>query len=81
MAILDIDGCSIYYEEHGKGKPLVLIAGLASDSQSWLPVIGKLSEYFRVIIFDARGLGRSSKDNADVSIRSMADDCVKLIRQ
>ena len=80
MAILGIDSSSIYYEEHGKGSPLVLIAGLASDSQSWLPVIDKLSKYFRVIIFDARGLGRSSKDNLDISIRSMADDCVKLMR-
>jgi len=80
MAYLDIESSSIYFEEHGKGKPLVLIAGLASDSQSWLPVIDKLSKYFRVIIFDSRGLGCSSKDNSDISVRAMADDCIKLIR-
>jgi len=71
---------SIYYQEFGNGEPLVLIAGLASDSQSWLPVVVGLSKYFRVIIFDNRGVGRSPADNNNITIKKMADDCVDLIR-
>ncbi|MDK9717018.1 MAG: hypothetical protein OEL57_03815 [Trichlorobacter sp.] len=33
----------LYYEQQGSGPPLLLIAGLASDSQSWLPVIEGLA--------------------------------------
>ena len=69
----------LYYEEHGSGPPLVLIAGLASDSQSWLPIIGPLSEHFRVIVFDNWGTGRSPLDNTGITIEQMADDCLKLI--
>ncbi|NQU35704.1 MAG: alpha/beta hydrolase [Bacteroidetes bacterium] len=57
----------------------MLIAGLGSDSVSWLPVIINLSKNFRVITFDNRGVGRSSLDNSNITIEDMADDCVELI--
>ena len=28
----------LYYEVHGRGRPLLLIAGLAADNAFWLPV-------------------------------------------
>jgi len=70
----------LYYEEHGSGEPLVLIAGLASDSQSWLPVVEPLAKHFRVITFDNWGVGRSPLDNTGITIEQMANDCLKLIR-
>ena len=80
MAIIKFNNNSIYFEEHGKGNPLILIAGLGSDSQSWLPVVDKLTKHFRVITFDNRGLGRSAQDNSGITIKKMTDDCVELIR-
>lgn len=71
---------SMYYKEYGNGEPLLLIAGLASDSQSWLSVIDSLSEHFRVIIFDNRGVGRSPEDNSQITIEKMTDDTVNLIK-
>lgn len=41
-----INGVNLYYECHGEGEPLMLIAGLASDSRSWLPVVEPLSRRF-----------------------------------
>ena len=80
MAIVKYNNNNIYFEEHGKGHPLILIAGLASDSQSWLPVITELAKHFRVIVFDNRGVGRSSQDNTDISVKEMTDDCVRLLK-
>ncbi len=71
---------NIYFEEHGKGEPLLLIAGLSSDSQSWLTIVAALAKHFHVIIFDNRGIGRSPKDNTNISIQKMTDDCVHLIK-
>ena len=34
MPKLKVHGTSLYYELHGEGEPLLLISGLASDSQS-----------------------------------------------
>jgi len=75
IAINDVD---LYYEIHGVGEPLMLVAGLASDSQSWLPVMEELSRHFLVITPDNRGTGRTVPQDIDTSIRQMADDCIAL---
>lgn len=79
MPTIKVDDVDIYYEIHGKGEPLVLIAGLATDSQSWLPILNNLAIKYQVIIFDNRGVGRTKPMDAETSIRQMADDCVGLI--
>lgn len=68
----------LYYELHGSGPPLLLIAGLASDSQSWLPVLDALAQHYSVIVLDNRGVGRSTQE-CEISISLMADDCAALI--
>ncbi|MFK5856179.1 MAG: alpha/beta hydrolase [Bacteroidota bacterium] len=80
MANVKFNNRSYFYDEYGSGEPLLLIAGLASDSQSWLTVIIGLSKHFRVIILDNRGVGRSDKDNTDITVPKMTDDCIALLR-
>ncbi|MDD5166230.1 MAG: alpha/beta hydrolase [Candidatus Omnitrophica bacterium] len=70
---------SLYYEVHGKGEPLLLIAGLGSDSSSWAGVIKIFSAQFRTIVFDNRGTGRSGIIRKPYTIRRMADDTVRLL--
>ncbi|MBC8526375.1 MAG: alpha/beta fold hydrolase [Candidatus Cloacimonetes bacterium] len=60
MSKVKINNIHLYYELHGKGDPLLLIAGLGCDSQSWLPVVNELSKHFQIIVFDNRGVGRSN---------------------
>lgn len=79
MPVLKLHNKDIYYEQHGSEIPLILIAGLGSDSVSWLPVIMGLAKHFKVITFDNRGVGRSSQDNSNISIKDMTDDCAGLI--
>jgi len=80
MSYVLVNGIDLYYEEYGKGSPLMLVAGLASDSQSWQPIVEKLSRHYRIIIFDNRGSGRTKPQDAETSIQAMADDCIALIR-
>ncbi len=79
MPYLSVSDVNLYYEEYGEGPPLLLIAGLASDSQSWLPVIDGLSKNFRVIIPDNRGTGRTKPMDTETGIQKIADDCILLI--
>lgn len=69
----------LYYEVHGEGKPLLLIAGLGSDSQSWLPVMDIFAEDFQTIVFDNKGSGRSDAPKPEYGIGQMADDAAMLL--
>ena len=79
MAIITVNGIDLYYEESGKGYPLVLISGLGGNSASWLTVQNVLSRHYRVIVFDNRGAGRSSSPDKAYSIIQMADDLAGLL--
>ena len=80
MPNIQINNVSLYYEIYGTGEPLMLVAGLGSDSQSWQPVIEELSRHFLVIAPDNRGTGRTVPQEVETSIRQIADDCMALAR-
>jgi pimeloyl-ACP methyl ester carboxylesterase len=70
----------LYYEEHGDGEPLVLIPGLAAGSWTWFKQVRPLSNGFRVITFDPRGVGRSPLYSEPLTIRLLAEDVAALLR-
>lgn len=76
---IELNGLNVYYEQHGTGEPLVLIAGLASDSQSWAPILPALAERFHVLIFDNRGAGRTEPMDTPLDIPRMACDVIALL--
>jgi len=79
MPSVKINNIDCYYEIHGNGSPLILIAGLASDSQSWQPVLGGLAENFKVVVFDNRGIGRTQYPQDSFRISTLALDTVCLL--
>lgn len=79
MSMIEANDVRLYHEVHGNGPPLVLIAGLASDSQSWLPVIAPLAKRFTVIVYDNRGVGRTLPKDAQIEIPLLANDGIALI--
>ncbi|HEX8598138.1 MAG TPA: alpha/beta hydrolase [Chloroflexia bacterium] len=72
-------GLDIYYEEHGQGKPLILIHGGALTGESWEPYVGAFVERYRVITPDSRGHGRTANPTGMMSFRLLADDVVALV--
>lgn len=75
-----VNGISIYYEEQGKGEPLILINGLAFPMDLWFAQIQELSKDFRVIALDNRGIGRTDKPDVEYSVAQMASDTVGLLK-
>ncbi|HVO27432.1 MAG TPA: alpha/beta hydrolase [Candidatus Margulisiibacteriota bacterium] len=79
MSIAKVDTVELYYEEHGRGEPLLLIMGLAADSMAWMFQVPEFSKHYRTIVFDNRGVGRSSKPAGPYTISRMADDTAGLL--
>jgi pimeloyl-ACP methyl ester carboxylesterase len=69
----------LYYEEHGRGEPLLLIMGLGASTLSWAEQIPAFAREFRVIAFDNRGAGRSDKPDGHYSIALFAEDTAGLM--
>ena len=79
MPFQRINGIQLYYEEHGKGHPVLLIQGLGYPSGMWFLQIPHFSRHFRTIAFDNRGVGRSDKPDEEYSISLMASDAAELL--
>ena len=72
----------IYYEDHGSGQPVVLIHGYPLNSDSWErqePVL--LSAGYRVIRYDRRGFGSSSRPTTGYDYDTFTDDLNALLEQ
>ena len=70
----------LYYEDHGSGKPIVLIHGYPLSGASWekqVPVL--LASGHRVITYDRRGFGKSSQPTTGYDYDTFAEDLRKLV--
>lgn len=81
MPKVNVNGINIYYELHGSGHPLVLIAGFTCNSQIWSLLLPELKKRFQVLIFDNRGAGQSDCPDVSYSIETMAQDTIGLIEK
>jgi len=65
----------VYYEDHGTGSPVILIHGWPLDGASWEKQTAALLEAgHRVIMYDRRGFGRSSKPASGYNYDTFAAD-------
>jgi non-heme chloroperoxidase len=70
----------LYYEDHGSGPPVVLLSGWPLDSRSWEPQVHELLDAgHRVIAYDRRGFGRSSRPTAGYDFDTLAADLDTLM--
>lgn len=69
MSYLNYEGNRIFYEETGKGKPLILLHGNTASSKMLASIIPLFSENHHVITIDFLGCGQSDR------IRDWPTDC------
>ncbi len=72
----------LYYEDHGSGKPVVLIHGYPLSGASWEKQTAVLlAEGHRVITYDRRGFGKSSQPTTGYNYDTFAEDLHQLVTQ
>src|SRR5712672_1057813 len=72
----------LYYEDHGSGLPVVLIHGWPLNGDAWeKQTAALLAAGHRVITYDRRGFGRSSKPGTAYNDDTFAADLDVLLRR
>jgi non-heme chloroperoxidase len=72
----------LYYEDHGSGPAVVLLSGWPLDSRSWEPQVHALLQAgHRVIVYDRRGFGQSSRPTEGYNFDTLADDLNTLLTE
>ena len=80
MSYADIDGLSLYYEEHGTGgTPLVLLHGGMAGGEIFAGLAPALAEGRRVIVPDLQGHGRTADIDRPLRPEHLAGDIAGLI--
>jgi pimeloyl-ACP methyl ester carboxylesterase len=70
----------IYYEDHGTGRPVVLIHGFPLSGRAWeRQERALLAAGYRVITYDRRGFGKSSQPTTGYDYDTFAADLDKLL--
>jgi aminoacrylate hydrolase len=73
------DGAELAVHVDGMGQDLLLITGLGGTAAFWDPVVAPLATRFRVIRFDQRGIGESTRGTAPVDIDRLAEDAFAVL--
>jgi len=79
MAFVENQGARIYWDEQGHGAPLLLIMGLGYSSPMWHRTRPVLSQRYKTIALDNRGVGRSDVPPGPYPIASMASDAAAVL--
>ena len=75
---LTVGGVTLNYRIAGQGESLICVHGVGSYLEAWAGVVERLSDRFRILSFDLRGHGRSSKVRGRYEIDDFVGDVLAL---
>jgi 3-oxoadipate enol-lactonase len=79
VPVADRGHTQIFWEEQGQGEPLLLVMGHGWPRQMGARHLPALTERFRVITFDNRGVGQTATTTSQWTLADMADDAVAVL--
>jgi pimeloyl-ACP methyl ester carboxylesterase len=81
LAYAEVNGLSLYYEEHGSGEPLVLLHGGVAGTEIFAAMLPALAAGRRVILVDLQGHGRTGEIDRPLRPELLAGDVAALIER
>lgn len=77
-----VDSANIFYQEYGKGKPIIFIHGWPLNHEMWEYQMAELPKHnLRCIAYDRRGFGKSDRPWESYDYDTLANDLNDLITQ
>ena len=75
------DGARLAVRVTGDGPLLLLVPGLGGSGEYWTPLIAALRDRFRIVTYDHRGAGDSSRTETHYSMEDMTADLIAVLDQ
>jgi pimeloyl-ACP methyl ester carboxylesterase len=79
MSFIRVDDIQLAYDDTGLGQPVVLLHGYPFNRSMWTEQVSALSNRYRVITPDLRGLGESDATPGAATMNRMAQDTAALL--
>src|SRR5271166_40402 len=79
MPRISIGDCSLYYERHGMGFPVLFVSGLGGFASFWQDQVATFAKRFEVVTFDHRGIGQSDPARMGYTVERMTVDAIALL--
>jgi 3-oxoadipate enol-lactonase len=73
------DGITLSATAHGRGPALLMIPGLGSSRNVYAPIVARLAEDHRVIVYDQRGIGDSEFTEGPYTMAQLAADATCVL--
>lgn len=73
------DSNTLHQAPENGAPPIVMIHGLGSSQNYWMPVISQLASKYRCVALDSYGAGRSKSKGERVTLEALAEDVVGLM--
>src|SRR5688572_16010172 len=79
MPFAPVRDVTLFYDEAGKGDPILFMHGFSGSHMAWATQAAAFSATHRCIVYDHRDSGQSSDSPGDYSIRDLANDAAALL--
>lgn len=76
--VVNLGEVDLWYDERGRGEPVIAMHGGLSDSRDFDGNLAALSARFRLLLPDRRGHGRTADVDGPLTIEVMADDMIRF---
>ena len=79
MPRIQIGDCTLYFERHGAGFPVLFVSGLGGFGSFWQDQVAAFAKRFEVVTHDHRGIGQSDPSRLPYTVERLAADVVALM--
>ncbi len=79
MATVRVNGVDLWYEFSGEGETVVQIGGAVSGHEGYATITPGVSEHYRVLDYDHRGYGLSSRPKQRYTLKTWSADLAALM--
>ena len=81
MSFIRVDNIQLAYTDTGLGQAVVLLHGYPFNRSLWTEQVAALSNSYRVVTPDLRGLGESDSTSGAATMNRMAQDVAELLNR